>query len=247
MDNVTFRRRNRLKKHFVITSNVLLFGYSHVSDSAKVTYQVIDSFDWQDGQGLRKGFAYPSVETLASIRSVTDRTIQRHIEELVETALLTKEERPGYTNLLYIEDVSDDEAHRYEERFARGDNNVTRRKTKMSPEERQREERLNDVVQNVTFSSKKHQAPSDDEREGLVHEMLSVLQDTESESYYRRLAATVPKDTIFETLSLVKRAVHEGKIRKSRGALFVAIVKRTCADRGLPLQPRPAAFQGVRL
>ena len=79
MDNVTFRRRNRLKKHFVITSNVLLFGYSHVSDSAKITFQVIDSFDWQDGQGLRKGFAYPSVDHLATIRSVSDRTIQRHI------------------------------------------------------------------------------------------------------------------------------------------------------------------------
>lgn len=50
LDNVTFRRRNRLKKHFVITSNVLLFGYSHASDSAKGTYQLIDSFDWQDGQ-----------------------------------------------------------------------------------------------------------------------------------------------------------------------------------------------------
>jgi len=40
MDNVTFRRRNRLKRHFVITSNVLLFGYSQVSDSAKITFQV---------------------------------------------------------------------------------------------------------------------------------------------------------------------------------------------------------------
>lgn len=38
---------------------------------------------------------------------------------------------------------------------------------------------------------------------------------------------------IFEALSLVKRAVHEGKIRKSRGALFVAIVKRACAERGV--------------
>jgi len=55
MDNVTFRRRNPLKKHFVITSNVLLFGYPHVSDSAKVTYQVIDSFDWQDGHGTSNG------------------------------------------------------------------------------------------------------------------------------------------------------------------------------------------------
>ena len=61
--------------------------------------------------------------------------------------------------------------------------------------------------------------------------MPSTLGDVESEGYYRRLASTVPKDIIFEALSLVKRAVHEGKIRKSRGALFVAIVKRTCAER----------------
>jgi len=130
MENVTFRRRNRLKKHFVITSNVLLFGYPHVSDSAKLTYQVIDSFDWQDGQGLRKGFAYPSVEHLATIRSVTDRTVQRHIDELMAASLLTKEERPGHTNILYIEDVSEEEAKRYEDSFARGDKNVTRSNTK---------------------------------------------------------------------------------------------------------------------
>lgn len=78
----------------------------------------------------------------------------------------------------------------------------------------------------------------DDERESLVHEMLSVLQDAESEGYYRRLAATVPKDTIFEALSLVKRAVHDGQIRKSRGALFVAIVKRACADRRISITRR---------
>ena len=65
--------------------------------------------------------------------------------------------------------------------------------------------------------------------------MLSVLGDRHSLGYYRRLAVTVPKDIIFEALSLVRRAVHEGKIRKSRGALFVAIVKRACADRGIPL------------
>ncbi len=247
MDNVTFRRRNRLKKHFVITPNVLLFGYPNVSDSAKITYQVIDSFDWQDGQGLRKGYAYPSVDTLAAIRSVADRTIQRHIDDLIAAGLLTKAERPGYTNVLYIEDVSDEEARRYEERFARGDKNVTPPPTKLSPEERLREERLNDVVENVTFSSKSHQAPSDDEREGLVHEMLSVLQDTESEGFYRRVATSVPKDIIFQALSLVKRAVREGQIRKSPGALFVAIVKRSCADRGIPLQPRQPALAGARL
>lgn len=75
--------------------------------------------------------------------------------------------------------------------------------------------------------------------------MLSVHRDAESEGYYRRLAATVPRHIIHEALSLVKRAVHEGKVRKSRGALFVAIVKRACADRGISLhgafEPMPTA------
>ena len=85
--------------------------------------------------------------------------------------------------------------------------------------------------------------PPGDEREALVQEMLSVLRDLESEGYYRRLASSVPKNIIFEALSLVKRAVAEGKIRKSRGALFVAIVKRACADRGVMVGASPV---GVR-
>jgi len=146
--------------------------------------------------------------------------------------LLTKEERSGHTNILYIEDVSEEEAKRYEDSFARGDNNDTPPVTKMSPETIRREERLNDVVETPLFRAR---APSEDEQGYLLDEMLSTLGDVESEGYYRRLASTVPKDIIFEALSLVKRAVHEGKIRKSRGALFVAIVKRACAERGMSL------------
>jgi DNA-binding transcriptional ArsR family regulator len=244
MDNVTFRRRNRLRKHFVITSNVLLFGYHHVSDSAKITYQAIDSFDWEDGDGLRKGFAYPSVQSLAAKRGVSERTIQRHIEELIEAVLLTKEERPGQTNILYIEDVSEEEAKRYLETIAGGDKNVTPGVTEMSPKVIRTEERLNDVDEtNETFSSRMTQAPSEAEQQYLVHEMLSVLRDSESEGYYRRLAATVPKHIIHEALSLVRRARHEGKIRKTPGALFVAIVKRACADRGVMVGDAPV---GVR-
>ena len=33
----------------------------------------------------------------------------------------------------------------------------------------------------------------------------------------------------------MRRAVHEGKIRKSRGAFFVGVVKRACSDRGIPM------------
>jgi hypothetical protein len=45
MEDLTIRHRNRLRHHYTQTSNVLLFGYQSVSDGAKLTYQVIDSFD----------------------------------------------------------------------------------------------------------------------------------------------------------------------------------------------------------
>ncbi len=77
---------------------------------------------------------------------------------------------------------------------------------------------------------------------------MSVQRDAESEGYYWRLAATVPKDILFEALSLVKRASRDGKIRKTRGALFVAIVKRACADRGIQMNhTAQPALAGPRL
>jgi len=46
----------------------------------------------------------------------------------------------------------------------------------------------------------------------------------------------------------VKRAVHDGKIQKFRGALFVAIVKRACADRGVAIgQPLNWGRESIQL
>lgn len=143
-----------------------------------------------------------------------------------------------------IEDASDEEAQRCKQKLMGGDKNASPGATRMSPVIIRTEERLNDVVsEQEPLLRKEPHVPSEGEREALVYEMLSVLQDAESEGYYRRLAATVPKDIIFEALSLVRRAVQEGKIRKSRGALFVAIVKRACADRGVVVNESPV---GVR-
>jgi DNA-binding transcriptional regulator YhcF (GntR family) len=230
MENVTFRRRNKLKKRFVITDKVLLYGYPGLSDGAKLTYLVLDGFDWEGQDGLRKGFAFPSKAHLAEIRELDERTVQRHVQELEEAGLVTREGRAGQTNIYWIEDASEEEAQRCKQKLERGDKNVSPGVTEMSPVIIRKEERLNDVVETPLFKAR---TASDDEGEYLVDEMLSTLGDVESEGYYRRLAVTVPKDIIFEALSLVKRAAHEGKIRKSRGALFVAIVKRACADRGV--------------
>ena len=92
MEDFTVRRRNRLRHHYTITSNVLLFGYKHVPEAAKLTYQVIDSFDWSDAAGLRKGFAYPSLRRLAEIRGVEERTIRRHLGQLEQANLISRKE-----------------------------------------------------------------------------------------------------------------------------------------------------------
>src|SRR5215204_2021998 len=117
-ESFIFKRRNRLKKHFVNVSNVLLYGYKALSDAAKITYQVIEGFDWEDKEtGDSKGFVFPSIETISDIRNAAKRTIFRHIKELEKVGLLTRVRRRNLPSVLYIEEVSDVEANLYLARF----------------------------------------------------------------------------------------------------------------------------------
>ena len=117
-EDIIFKRRNRLKKHFVNTSHVLLYCYKTVSAEAKITYQVIDSFDWEEKEtGESKGYVFPAVETLADIRGASIRTIQRHIKELEQVGLLTRQRRNHQASILFIEDVSEEEAALYLEKY----------------------------------------------------------------------------------------------------------------------------------
>ena len=109
-EDIIFRRRNRLKKHFVNVSNVLLYCYTFVSDAAKITFQVIDGFDWESKHtGESKGYVFPAIETIAKIRHTSVRTIQRHILELIKAQLLTRLRQRNKPSILYIEEVSDTE------------------------------------------------------------------------------------------------------------------------------------------
>jgi len=113
-EELIFKRRNRLKRHFVPTSNVLLSCYRAISDAAKITFQVIDGYDWESKDtGESKGYVFPAVETLVRLRGVVDRTIRRHIAELIEAKLLTRTRRRNLPSILYIEDVSDEEVEKY--------------------------------------------------------------------------------------------------------------------------------------
>jgi len=71
--------------------------------------------------------------------------------------------------------------------------------------------------------------------QGLVSEMIEVLQDPQSTSYYaflahRILEAYESPELIFMALSETKEEARMGNIRRSRGAFFVDLIKRYCAE-----------------
>ena len=238
MEDLTIRHRNRLRHHFTQTSNVLLFGYQNLSDGAKLTYQVIDSFDWSDASGLRKGHAYPSLGWLAKIRGVKKRSIRRHIADLERAHLITRQERIAQPSVLVIEDPSAEETDRYLDMVARsGEDKIVRPspdkivrpyKKDKEPEERQNlvneEQALSEPGEGPTRTPV---AVPKAKREYLAHEMLAVLRDEHSLGYYRRVATTVEPHRIFEALSTVRQAAQDGAIRKTRGALFATLIKKT--------------------
>ena len=104
MENINIRHRSVLRQHYTIVSNVLLRGYRGVSDGAKLTYLVIDSFDWADGEGMRKGFAYPTLEHLANIRATSARTVRRHLSELEKVGLITRHVLFGLLGRRFLDD-----------------------------------------------------------------------------------------------------------------------------------------------
>src|SRR3954452_6070865 len=117
-EDIIFRRRNRLKKHFVNVSNVLLYFYEFISDAAKITFQVIDGFDWESKEtGESKGYVFPAIEIIAKIRHTSVRSVQRHILELIKAKLLTRIRQRNRSSILYIEEVSDEEVNKYFQYF----------------------------------------------------------------------------------------------------------------------------------
>ena len=74
----------------------------------------------------------------------------------------------------------------------------------------------------------------------IVSEILEVTGDEHSRPFYIRLAKLsldkpILQDLIYRCLSEVKYEAHEGRVRKSKGALFTDKIKRYCQERGIDL------------
>jgi len=75
---------------------------------------------------------------------------------------------------------------------------------------------------------------------GIVEEIVRALGDERSRAFYAQLARRAVeeprlRDLIYRCLSEVKEDWREGRIRTSKGAVFVDKLKRYCKERGIDL------------
>ena len=73
------------------------------------------------------------------------------------------------------------------------------------------------------------------QRDYLAQEMMEKLSDEKSLGCFRKIAAKIPEEIIFSVLANVKDSARSGKIRQSRGALFVDIIKKYALERNIDL------------
>lgn len=252
MEDLQLRHRSRMRHNYTMTSNVLLMGYGELSDGAKITYQVIDSYDWSNGEGSRKGFAYPSLQTLADLRGIEKRSARRHIAELERCGLLTREQRAGQPNMLVIEDISSEEEKKYLQRLEkRGEDKIVRptpdkivrpiyKKDEREEDKTVNEDKplrtvtepeslqaiLNRRTSKLRQRTVQHHNKLNQKREYLARQMVAVLGDLHSLGFYRKVGANVHPQAIFEALGEVKEIAASSTEVRSKGALFVRLLEQ---------------------
>jgi hypothetical protein len=112
-------RRARVIAHSTIISNAVLLGYARLSDGARLTYMVLESYDWPDKDGYSKGKCWPSIETLATARGKSYDTIARHLKELEASGLIRVEsgQDRGVANCYWLLGPSEQEVTGYLKRY----------------------------------------------------------------------------------------------------------------------------------
>jgi hypothetical protein len=109
--------RSRVRKHYSQTPHALICGYVHVSDGAKLTYQVLLTFDYVDkATGQHRGVVDPTIETLMKMRDKSRSTIYSHLTELQQAHLI--EPLGGMGWRLY--NVSEEEEEKYLSQYMPG-------------------------------------------------------------------------------------------------------------------------------
>ena len=113
--------RVRLTAHSTTISNVVLLGYHSLSDGAKLTYMVLESYDWPDENGYSKGKCWPTIESLATARGKSYDTVARHLKELEAAGLIRIEsgQERGVPNCYWLLEPSAQENELYITKYSK--------------------------------------------------------------------------------------------------------------------------------
>ncbi|MBU0577083.1 hypothetical protein KJ742_02010 [Patescibacteria group bacterium] len=116
-------------------------------------------------------------------------------------------------------------------------NNVNEDLQISNKEEKRTVESLRDILSQYGLKKpdKLDQSGSVTQRDYVAQEIADKLGDSKSLGCYRKIADKIPQNVIFEILASVKDVALSGKIRQSRGALFVEIIKKYAHVRGIEL------------
>lgn len=68
---------------------------TRLTPTERLLYVLLLSYDWQDGNGDRKGFCWPSQATLAELLGCTPRTVQAALARLEAVGLIRVDHRAG--------------------------------------------------------------------------------------------------------------------------------------------------------
>jgi len=216
--------------------------YKGLSLGAKLMYSILrDRLDisvknnWKD----KNGYIYLvfSIEELSALLEINKETVTKYKRELVKYGLIIdKRIGQGKSNLIYILKPEIKEFQNTENPSSKirkfgiqeygksvsNDTNVNETK------------RNNNVNSNAIFKNNKKEKRNP-EKEYLAQEMAEQLNDDHSLGFYRKIADLVPENLIFQALSEVKDAHLTGKVRKSKAALFTAVIQSKAQEYNINL------------
>jgi hypothetical protein len=94
-----------------------------------------------------------------------------------------------------------------------------------------------DTQKKHSIKPKPHKEKPEDiiRRDFLAEEMATSLGDQKSLGAFRKIAERIPEAIIRDYLAQIKETWHEGKVKKSRGALFISMIQQYTASHRIDL------------
>jgi len=207
-------------------------AYKGLSLGAKLMYSILrDRLDvsvknnWKDENGYI--YLTYSLKELLDLLEIDEKTTIKYKKELVKYKLIVdKRVGQGNPNRIYVLKPELGDFQNWKISSSRTGKNTALELEKIQPNDTNVNEtkRNNNVNSNAILKNNKKEKRSP-EKEYLAQEMAEQLNDDHSLGFYRKIADLVPEDIIFQALSEVKDAHLTGRVKKSKAALFNAVIQ----------------------